>query len=380
MLDTRGLWLETMLRIAAPVLDALEKQRLRDTLPLQMNPARAPYAPLEAFGRTLCGIAPWLELEGARGREKTLQATYRRKVIDCLDAATDPGSKDQMIFMGSHYGQPLVDAAFLCYGLLRAPQSLAAALPSRVRKNLINALKETRFIQPHQNNWLLFGAMVETGLSVLNEKDIAHERVLTAIERFKGWYKGDGLYGDGENLSLDYYNSYVIHPMLLDVLKHFSGTMPECEALLSEAVRRAARCSAVLERLISPEGTYPVIGRSATFRFGAFHLLAQAALQGFLPETVSPEQVRCALTRVIDRVMSGRIFDSRGFLLPGVYGYQPSLAENYITVGSLYLCLTVFLPLGLPAGAPFWSAPDQPWTSVRLINEEDIPADHTIDS
>lgn len=40
-----------------------------------------------------------------------------------------------------------------------------------------------------------------------------------AVMRFKEWYKGDAWYGDGVNLHMDYYNSFVIHPMLLDVLK-----------------------------------------------------------------------------------------------------------------------------------------------------------------
>ena len=39
---------------------------------------------------------------------------------------------------------------------------------------------------------------------------------------------------------------------------------------------------------------------------------------------------------------------------------QPGLADFYITTGSLYLCTTVFLPLGLPADDPFWTAPDAP--------------------
>ena len=39
-----------------------------------------------------------------------------------------------------------------------------------------------------------------------------------ALKRHKEWYKGDGWYGDGRNFHLDYYNSYVIQPMLIDVL------------------------------------------------------------------------------------------------------------------------------------------------------------------
>ena len=65
---------------------------------------------------------------------------------------------------------------------------------------------------------------------------------------------------------------------------------------------RAKRCAEILERLIMPDGSYPIIGRSSTYRYGAFHLLAQAALEGFLPDSLPPSQVRTALTAVIKRV------------------------------------------------------------------------------
>ena len=79
------------------------------------------------------------------------------------------------------------------------------------------------------------------------------------------WYKGDGVYGDGENFHWDYYNSYVIQPMLLEIL-HTPGNE---KALYAEVLKRAQRYAAIQERLISPEGTYPAVGRSLAYRFGA---------------------------------------------------------------------------------------------------------------
>ena len=43
-------------------------------------------------------------------------------------------------------------------------------------------------------------------------------RVDYALRQHDQWYKGDGIYGDGPQFHWDYYNSFVIHPMLLDVL------------------------------------------------------------------------------------------------------------------------------------------------------------------
>jgi hypothetical protein len=53
--------------------------------------------------------------------------------------------------------------------------------------------------------------------------------------------------------------------------------------------------------------------------------------------------------------------------------------ERYICRGSLYLCCAVFLPLGLPAGDPFWSAPAADWTSKRAWAGQDLPPDHALE-
>ena len=43
--------------------------------------------------------------------------------------------------------------------------------------------------------------------------------MLYGVKKFRDeWYKGDAMYGDGVDFHMDYYNSFVIHPMLTDVL------------------------------------------------------------------------------------------------------------------------------------------------------------------
>ena len=68
------------------------------------------------------------------------------------------------------------------------------------------------------------------------------------------------------------------------------------------------RYASFQERYISPEGTYPVFGRSSTYRVGAFQPLAKLALDDALPKDVSPAQVRCALTAVMKRMFVPNTF------------------------------------------------------------------------
>ena len=86
------------------------------------------------------------------------------------------------------------------------------------------------------------------------------------------------------------------------------------------------------------------------------------------------------MTAVIKKVMEHEeMFDKDGWLQPGVYGYQPDLAEGYICVGSLYLCNSVFLALGLPKTHDFWSKPDVEWTAKKIWSGKNVVCDHAVD-
>jgi len=80
-----------------------------------------------------------------------------------LDHATDPTSPDALNF--TRGGQPLVDAAFLAYGLILAPETLWRPLPADVKTRVLTALRATRQIEAGLSNWLLFPAMIEAFLA-----------------------------------------------------------------------------------------------------------------------------------------------------------------------------------------------------------------------
>lgn len=257
-------------------------------------------------------------------------------MLEAIGAAVDPQSPDYMEFKTE--GQPLVDAAFLAHALVRAPKAITGRLDERVKGHLITALKQTRRTAPSGSNWLLFSAMVETALYILGDADYDRMRVGYAVHMFMDWYKGDGVYGDGKDFHWDYYNSFVIQPMLVDVVAIFEQESEQYAALKPVIMERAQRYASVLERSIAPDGTYPFLGRSIVYRFGAFQLLSQAALQHFLEEALPPAQVRCALTAVIERIMNAPgTLDEKGWLRPGIYGYQPELRRaTLIRAASIY--------------------------------------------
>lgn len=378
--DDRGVWLQIVERVAGPVLRAASEQRLKIEMPVEAPHGNAEdrrrYTYLEAFGRLLCGIAPWLESGASEGAEGRLRAQYTEWARAGIASGTDPASPDFMNF--NQGAQPVVDTAFLALGMVRAPGELWQKLDARTQRQVVAALRSSRVIRPGYNNWLLFSAMVEAALCSMNA-DWDAVRVDYALRSVDSWYKGDGVYGDGPPFHCDYYNSFVIHPLLLAVLDAVGKTTPAWEALQSAMLARAQRYAAIQERLIGPEGSFPPVGRSLCYRFGAFHLLADMALRRQLPEGVAPAQVRSALTAVMRRMTEAAgTFDAKGWLTVGFCGHQPEMAEAYVSTGSCYLCSAAWLPLGLGASDPFWADAAQPWTAKKAWSGQEIPADHAL--
>lgn len=343
-------------------------KQLKSLMPVEAKLGREEAAKasshLEAVGRLLCGIAPWLELEGLTGEEAVIQKRMVSQARETIASIVDPKSSDALNFSNGH--QPLVDAAFLAQAIIRAPKQLWQLLDDKTQTNLIVALQSTRDIRPHPNNWLLFSAMIEALFGYL---DLGWDsmRVDYAIRQHEQWYLGDGHYGDGPEFHADYYNSYVIQPMIIDILDALGDKGHVWRNLKRTFAIRASRFAEIQERMISPTGTFPVIGRSLTYRGGAFHLLAQMASQEKLPSTIEPSQIRGALTAVIDQTLCvPDTFDENGWLRIGLHGHQPELGEPYISTGSLYLCSTIFLPLGLPPQNRFWTDSPVPWSQKKV--------------
>jgi hypothetical protein len=380
----RAYLIQSLTKMADPLFTALSQKQLKIKMPVEKSPEmirvkRIPSSThLEAFGRLLGGMAPWLEL----GPDETREGKLRKKYIDlavlCIKNGTDSTSPDYLEF--NLPGQSLVDAAFLAHALLRAPTQLWGRLDDETKRNLVAALKLSRSTKPGQNNWLLFAGMVEAMLLKFTG-ECEQFRIDYAILKHKEWYKGDGVYGDGKDFHFDYYNSFVIHPMMLDIMRVMKEKGITVAMDFETALKRSIRYGEIQERLISPEATYPIVGRSIAYRCGAFQLLSQMALQKTLPQHVSGQQVRFALYSLIKKQMEApNTYDANGWLQIGVYGHQAGIGDLYISTGSLYLCAQAYLFLGLPATDPFWNGKDEDWTNKKVWNGVAVPVDHAIEN
>lgn len=376
--DDRQQWVELCYRIAAPVLENMSKGELQKNMQLELSPTwdgrdkRVAY--METFGRLMAGISPWLSLPDDETEEGKMRKQIREWALLSYKNAVDPESPDCLLWE-TNSGQRLVDAAYIAESFLRAPEATWQQLDETTRKRYIERFQQLKIVRPAYNNWLLFRGLIEAFLMSVGED--ADQYVLTvAANKINEWYLSDGWYSDGPEFSLDYYNAYVIHPMyieMLEVLNKHDFWTPISTDL---AIERMQRFNVFMERLISPEGTYPAFGRSVVYRMGAFQTLAMAAWKYGFPQGVSNGQVRSAITTVMHNMfkIEGN-FNENGFLQLGFAGHQPHLSNYYTNNGSLYMTSLVFMPLGLPADHPFWKDAAEPWTSQKAWNGQPFPID-----
>lgn len=328
---------------------------------------------MEAFGRLMAGISPWLSLPADNTAEGQQRRQLQEWALQAYKNAVDPQSPDYLLWEGPT--QILVDAAYIAESFLRAPDATWKLLDETTRQRYIQCFKGLRVIRPAYNNWLLFRAMTEVFLLSIGEE--ADRFALTvAVNKLNEWYLSDGWYSDGPEFALDYYNSYVIHPMYVEILEVCKAKKFQTPVSTVLAICRMQRFNVFIERLISPEGTYPAFGRSVIYRMGAFQTLALASWKYGLPEELSNGQVRSALSTVMRNMFSieGN-FDDKNFLRLGFAGHQPELANYYTNNGSLYMTALVFMPLALPVTHPFWSDQAAEWTSQKAWSGKPFPID-----
>lgn len=377
----REYWSNLLYKIAAPVILNLSQSTLKKNMPVEKAPGYTLKAEkvtyLEAVGRTMAGVAPWLALPDDATKESAQRKELREALLKGIANAVDPNNPDYLNFRTEQ--QPIVDAAYMALGFLRAPKALWEPLDPPTKKRVAEEFKALRTRSGAYNNWLLFAGINEVFLLSIGEQPDP-VRIDFAKRKIIEWYEGDGWYSDGPGMSIDYYNSYVIHPMLVDFFKVLLDNKRIKAEEYETAVKRMVRYSEFLERFIAPDGSYPAFGRSITYRTAAFQALAQTALMEKLPGHIASAQVRCALSAVMHRMYDGcNNFDSNGWLVLGFCGHQPMIADYYTSTGSLYMATLGFLTLGLPADHQFWTDPAADWTSKKAWSSQPFKKDYHVE-
>lgn len=382
VMNDREYWCSLAWKMAQPVLENMSKGELQKNMQTEFSPSfdnrNKKVLYMECFGRLMAGISPWLTLPDDNTAEGKQRKQLREWALASYKNAVDPKSPDYLCWgIG---GQNLVDAAYIAESFLRAYDTLWMPLDNTTKQRYLKEFRKLRSIDPPYTNWLLFSSTIESFMAKAGG-EYDQYRVNSTCRKMEEWYVGDGWYADGPQFAFDYYSSYVFHPMYLETLQAMidakANTRLDYQKYWNRELTRCQKYAIVLERLISPEGTFPVFGRSIPYRMAAMQPLALMAWYKKLPKDLSNGQVRAALTKVLHRMFDQQNnFNAGGYLTIGFCGHQPNIADWYTNNGSLYMTTLAFMPLGLPASDPFWTDAAQPWTQVKAWNGKDFPKDH----
>lgn len=380
----REYWVEVAYKLAQPVLENMARGELQQNMMVEVSPTwdgrnkKVTY--MECFGRLMAGIAPWLTLPDDNTAEGQQRRQLREWALQSYKNAVDPSSPDYLLWRKE--GQTLVDAAYIAESLIRGYNALWKPLDEQTKQRYITEFTQLRRVDPPYTNWLLFSSTIESFLAKVGAPHDNY-RISMAVRKTEEWYVGDGWYSDGQGtFAFDYYSSYVFHAMYLETLQNMidarqGGWGIDYKRFRQRALRRAQKHAVVLERFISPEGTFPVFGRSIPYRMATMQPLALMAWYQTLPAELSNGQVRRALTKVMHRMYDHQNnFNEGGFLTIGFCGSQPGVADWYTNNGSLYMTSLSLMPLGLPADHPFWTDAEQPTTQEKAWGGQPFPKDH----
>ena len=379
----RQYWCSLAYKMAQPVLENMAKGELQKNMQTEFSPSfdnrNKKVLYMECFGRLMAGVAPWLTLPDDATAEGKQRKQLREWALASYKNAVDPQNPDYLCWgIG---GQNLVDAAYIAESFLRAYDTLWKPLDEVTKQRYLKEFAKLRHIDPPYTNWLLFSSTIESFMAKAGG-DFDEYRVNSACRKVEEWYVGDGWYADGPVFAFDYYSSYVFHPMYLETLQAMVdakvNSRLDYQKYYDRELKRCQKYSIILERFISPEGTFPAFGRSIPYRMATMQPLALMAWYQTLPSDLSNGQVRAALTKVLHRMFDQQNnFNEKGYLSIGFCGNsQKNVADWYTNNGSLYMTTLAFMPLGLPADHPFWTDAAQPWTQVKAWNNQQFPKDH----
>jgi len=121
-LDANGLkdrmyWVQLLDKIALPILSNMSKGELRKNMPMDYSPAwdnrNKEVAYMEAIGRLIVGIAPFVALPDDDTEEGQIRKKMRDQIHASLAHAVDPASPDYLYWGSPKVAQPLVDAGIV---------------------------------------------------------------------------------------------------------------------------------------------------------------------------------------------------------------------------------------------------------------------------
>ena len=311
---------------------------------------------LEGFARMSVAWGAWLGLpsnplviaaDGAGSQGVDILETLVRGLSD----GTDPASPWWWGPVGDR-DQRIVEAAELATGLWMGRDRLVPALGGERLDRVLDWIGAVEGRDVYPDNWVLFPSFVATVQRGLG-RPVPDAAIDRGLDVMLAGYRGDGWYADGQGNAFDQYTGWAVHWHLLLWSRIDGDRRPRLRSLIE---RRARTYLQGILPLFAADGRRPLQGRSLGYRFAAVAPFALAALLDL--GAVEPGLARRIASDAIARHLEDGALDPvTGWFRRGVAGERPDVCERYMSAGAAAWAAHAFVALGLPAGAPFWTAP-----------------------
>ena len=297
---TRATWVVMAQRLAAPVLDNLAAGTLRARMPVEERPGgeRTRFSHLEAVGRLLAGIAPWLEL----GPEDTEEGRVRAGLRDQVPGRPRPRSRPRVTRCprlhprrpaargrrlsrprGAARTAPVRDAG---WRHPRPPDRPPWPRPATSRPTTATGCCSRRPSRPRWPTWAPGGIDARRPRGPHARRVVRGRRHLRRRSRVQ------------VGLLRQLRHPPHAHGEILDVVGDETDRWRELRDDEQRRARRVTRRS--WNASSDPTARYPPIGRSLAYRVRRLPCPGPCRRSvDDLPESVAPAQVRGALTAVI---------------------------------------------------------------------------------
>ena len=288
------------------------------------------------------------------GYSGSITEPFRRGMI----AALDPQSPHRWPkpAKGEHAG------SIFAMGALLSPQFFWEPFTPQQRSWILDYLSDLGEARSYDNNHYYFHLVAVPLLE--REGREAHRALHTdRLERLFGWYRGDGWFLDGSNMTFDKYNAWGFQ-LYNQVVYRLD---PAWRTQFGPRIAQSSRAYLESYRyLVGRDGAPIAWGRSLLYRFAELAAVGWASLNGLTP--LPPGEARRLSSGVLKYFWENHAQDSDGLLQVGYRATNGSVAEPYNGPGTTYWAAQGLIALLMPEKDPFWTAPELP-----------IPADLSAD-
>jgi len=247
--------------VADHVLGAVVAHTSAEGSLVTMSPHQDTSTGLEGFARGALLAAYRL----AGTDEDAVRAPLAAWLARGLDAGTRPAVAGRWPRPADRH-QSIVEAAWIAVALAETREAVWDRLDEHVRRRVARWLADVHGKAVYDNNWLLYPVVVDGFLStVAGPHDPA--ATATALRRVEAMYRGEGWYSDGPGSCFGHYSAWGMHLLLAHWLR-----ITGADAYPGGATVLRERLHAFLgeyARLIGPDGTPVLHGRSLVYRYAA---------------------------------------------------------------------------------------------------------------